>query len=225
MNPYVQIKLNENTLLREFSASHQEEEYSWHRDENDRVIEVFTGSNWFLQLDDQLPILLEADKKYYIPARTWHRLHKGANDLVVLISEGRKKKKKRRKKKKADGFRSVEKGADNNPKVTKMDFLPAKVLDKIAKEKQLDEKRKKRRKRRKKRKSTKSKLTPGYKRNRSKSDQSRLASLTKQYRDADTKAEKMAAIKARDAFEKTQYKSKTKSKHNYKRRKKRKSEE
>ena len=34
-------------------------------------------------------------------------------------------------KKKADGMRSVKKGADNNPKVTKMDFLPNKVLDKI----------------------------------------------------------------------------------------------
>jgi unconventional prefoldin RPB5 interactor 1 len=38
-------------------------------------------------------------------------------------------------KKKADGMRSVKKGADNNPKVTKMDFLPSKVLDKIAKSK------------------------------------------------------------------------------------------
>jgi hypothetical protein len=42
-------------------------------------------------------------------------------------------------KKKVDGMRSVKKGADNNPKVTKMDFLPNKVLDKIAKEKDLDE--------------------------------------------------------------------------------------
>ena len=38
-------------------------------------------------------------------------------------------------KKKADGMRSVKKGADNNPKVTKMDFLPNKVLDKIANDK------------------------------------------------------------------------------------------
>ena len=38
-------------------------------------------------------------------------------------------------KKKSDGMRSVKKGADNNPKVTKMDFLPNKVLNKIAKSK------------------------------------------------------------------------------------------
>ena len=33
------------------------------------------------------------------------------------------------------GERSVELGADDNPKVTKMDFLPTRVLKKIAKEK------------------------------------------------------------------------------------------
>jgi hypothetical protein len=49
-------------------------------------------------------------------------------------------------KKKADGMRSVKKGADDNPKVTKMDFLPNKVLDKIAKEKGVDEKRKRKKK-------------------------------------------------------------------------------
>jgi len=38
-------------------------------------------------------------------------------------------------KKNSDGMRSVKKGADNNPKVTKMDFLPNKVLNKIAKSK------------------------------------------------------------------------------------------
>lgn len=38
-------------------------------------------------------------------------------------------------KKNSDGMRSVNKGADNNPKVTKMDFLPDKVLNKIAKDK------------------------------------------------------------------------------------------
>jgi hypothetical protein len=42
-------------------------------------------------------------------------------------------------KKKPDGMRSVRKGADKNPKVTKMDFLPDDVLDDIASEKDVDE--------------------------------------------------------------------------------------
>jgi hypothetical protein len=39
------------------------------------------------------------------------------------------------KKKKSDGMRSVRKGADKNPKVTRMDFLPDDVLDDIADDK------------------------------------------------------------------------------------------
>ena len=55
--------------------------------------------------------------------------------LKIILSDLQKL----NEKKKPDGMRSVRKGADNNPKVTKMDFLPNKVLDKIAKKKGLDE--------------------------------------------------------------------------------------
>jgi hypothetical protein len=75
------------------------------------------------------------------------------------------------KKKKADGYKSVRKRADNNPKVTKMDFLPDEVLDKIAKEKNLDEK---------------AKLTP-YQKKKYKASGARgksMAKTSKQYADA-----------------------------------------
>lgn len=114
------------------------------------------------------------------------------------------------------GERSVDFGADDNEEISKMDFLPSKVLNKIAKEKNVNEEEadlNEKKKRKKKRES--GKLTRGYKANRSKTDQSRLKSLTKQYRDADTEAEKMAAIRARDAFEKTQTNTGRKSKYNY----------
>lgn len=64
----------------------------------------------------------------------------------------------------------------------------------------------------------KSKLTRGYKANRSKADQRRLADLTQQYNDAkktDGKADDLVAIKARDKFEKTQSNTGKKSKYNY----------
>ena len=54
------------------------------------------------------------------------------NKLLKIILQDLQK---LNEKKKADGMRSVKKGADDNPNVTKMDFLPNKVLDKIAKEK------------------------------------------------------------------------------------------
>ena len=127
MRPYNDVRLNRSTLLREFNARIDDIEYTWHRDEDDRIIEVFSGAGWQLQLDNQLPVLLESGYEYHIPAGMWHRLHKGSDNLTILISEGKKKKKK------ADGMRSVRKGADKNPKVTRMDFLPDDVLDDIAK--------------------------------------------------------------------------------------------
>ena len=68
------------------------------------------------------------------------RVEKFESTPLDNVSEGRRKKKKRSKKKKlSPGMRSVIKGADKNPKVTKMDFLPNKVLKKIAADKKLDE--------------------------------------------------------------------------------------
>ena len=253
MNPYNDIRLNRQTLLREFNARIDDIEYTWHRDEDDRIIEVFSGAGWQLQLDNQLPVLLESGCEYYIPAGMWHRLHKGSDNLTILISEGTKKDKNQ-------GFRSVKYGADNNPKVTKMDFLPTKTLKNIAKEKNettIEEDASgqmlicprcgtenhedndactncdlemgeewggqgwlpavnERKKRRKKRKS-KPKLTPGYKANRSQKSQDKLQKLIQRFNKAKKtpgKKDDMAAIKARDRFEKTQHKSSRKSQYN-----------
>jgi len=208
MRPYNDVRLSRHTLLREFNARIDDIEYTWHRDEDDRIIEVFNGAGWQLQLDNQLPVLLESGCEYYIPAGVWHRLHKGQDNLTILISEGKKKKK-------VDGFRSVKYGADNNPKVTKMDFLPTKTLKNIAKEKEVDEEIDQLEER-KKRKS-KAKLTPGYKANRSQKSQDKLKKLIDRFNKAKKtpgKKDDLAAIKARDRFEKTQYKSSRKSQYN-----------
>ena len=56
MNPYKDIMLNETTILREFSTDHEDIEFVWHRDDCDRVLEVFSGAGWKLQLDNELPV-------------------------------------------------------------------------------------------------------------------------------------------------------------------------
>ena len=120
------------------------------------------------------------------------------DNLQKNISEGKKKSKK-----KPNGMRSVQKGADDNPKVTKMDFLPDDVLKDIASKKNKNE----------------AKLTPGYKANRSAEDQEQLKKLIKRFNKAKKtpgKADDKAAMDARDRFEKSQFKSKKTSKHNYK---------
>tara|TARA_B100000214_G_scaffold367500_1_gene337726 strand:- start:1396 stop:2079 length:684 start_codon:yes stop_codon:yes gene_type:complete len=225
MRPYYERILSENVSLRGFSEQIDPDRLTWHRDEENRIIIVVEGNGWMFQRDNEIPILMEAGDRIKVNAGEYHRVIKGDDDLIVTIIKEKKKTKKKKQDKKL-GMRSVKSGADSNPRVSKTDFLPQSVLNKMAKEREEDidekRKRKKRRKKRKKR-STKKKsggLTRGYKANRTPASQSRLSSLTKQYRDADTKAEKMAAIRARDAFEKSQYKSKKKSKHNYKRKKK-----
>jgi hypothetical protein len=72
-------------VIREFEDSVLEEELVWHRDKESRQVSVLSGSNWSLQHDDELPILLNQGEEYYIPKMTYHRLIKGQGNLVVRI--------------------------------------------------------------------------------------------------------------------------------------------
>ena len=84
-------------------------------------------------------------------------------------------------------------------------------------ESDLNEK-KKRKRTKKKRKRKRTKLTRGYKANRSKSSQNKLKKLIDRFNKAKKtpgKSDDLAAIKARDEFEKTQVNTGKQSKHNY----------
>lgn len=83
--PFVQTKLSENTALRTFAENVDKAELIWHMDREDRIITVLEGDCWMLQLDNELPIILEVDKKYYIPKMTYHRVIKGFSDLVIEV--------------------------------------------------------------------------------------------------------------------------------------------
>ena len=76
----------ETENIRMFDAHASDEEYVWHRDKEDRVIEVLEGEAWQLQYNGCLPILLEEYKTYYIPKMMYHRLIKGYNNLKVKIN-------------------------------------------------------------------------------------------------------------------------------------------
>lgn len=76
------------------------------------------------------------------------------------------------------GQRSVDFGADNKKAVTRMDFLPDKVLKKIAKEKDVNEEEADLNEK-KKRKKQKASDIPGYRRGRSKKQLKKLDRVTK----------------------------------------------
>jgi len=84
MRPYLQTNTSEY-IYRKFTQDIPEEELVWHRDKNDREIEILETTDWLFQLDNELPQPLK--NKLFIPKDTYHRLIKGTGTLNILIQE------------------------------------------------------------------------------------------------------------------------------------------
>ena len=87
MFPFEETKLENNIVIREFSEHTDSEELIWHLDREDRTVRVLESNGWKLQLDNQLPVLLEGKKEYKIPKYMYHRVIKGNGRLVVEIEK------------------------------------------------------------------------------------------------------------------------------------------
>lgn len=85
--PFTENHLLENLYIREFSEAVDEEELVWHQDKEDRVVTVLESNNWRLQLDEQVPVVLEQGKKYSIPALMFHRVIKGDGILKIIVEK------------------------------------------------------------------------------------------------------------------------------------------
>ena len=80
VKPYID---NEN--IRVIKGDVKSEELVWHRDAEDRIIEVINGDGWQIQLEDCLPFVIYAGMKFEIPMNLYHRAIKGLGDLVIKI--------------------------------------------------------------------------------------------------------------------------------------------
>jgi len=78
-------KTQKNISIREFSSNVNSSELIWHKDKEDRIVEVLQNSNWMFQMDNELPKLLK--DKIFIPKEAYHRVIKGDGDLVVKITK------------------------------------------------------------------------------------------------------------------------------------------
>jgi hypothetical protein len=81
--PYTNIKETQEYIIREFNNNINPIELMWHRDLEDRIIESIGNTNWKIQLENQLPILI--NKPIFIPAYMWHRVIKGTDLLKIII--------------------------------------------------------------------------------------------------------------------------------------------
>jgi hypothetical protein len=85
--PFEESRMQDGRFLRRFSESVDDDELVWHRDREDRVVEVLQSEGWFYQADNELPVLMEGGTVISIPARTWHRIIRGDGDLVVAVDK------------------------------------------------------------------------------------------------------------------------------------------
>ena len=87
MKDYKEQKINEKVFIREFNES-KSGEYDWHRDHEDRTVEVlFADVGWRFQIDNQLPVLLRTGQIVRIKKNVFHRLIKGYGKLIVRLTK------------------------------------------------------------------------------------------------------------------------------------------
>lgn len=86
MKPYLEI-VNGNVITRVLPESVTSEELVWHRDKNDRKVEILQSEGWKFQHDNQIPFELKRGDVLEIKKNTYHRVIKGKGDLVIKITE------------------------------------------------------------------------------------------------------------------------------------------
>ena len=83
MKPYTDIEVTDQYIIREFSDNIDPIELLWHRDDENRTIEIIGDTNWKIQLENQLPTSI--NQPIYIPRHEWHRVIKGTGTLKLKI--------------------------------------------------------------------------------------------------------------------------------------------
>ena len=72
--------------IRTFSKDLNKLELVWHKDAEDRYIEILDGKGWSIQMDDQLPLAISKGDRIFIHEGQVHRVLKGTTDLKIKIN-------------------------------------------------------------------------------------------------------------------------------------------
>jgi|TARA_B100001094_G_scaffold31744_1_gene26365 hypothetical protein len=81
--PYRDLEITNKYIIREFGEDIDPIELMWHRDDEDRIIEILGETDWSIQLDNQLPTSL--NERIFIKRHEWHRVVKGTGTLKLKI--------------------------------------------------------------------------------------------------------------------------------------------
>jgi hypothetical protein len=82
-NPYKDIEVTDKYIIREFNENIDPIELMWHRDDENRTVEILGETDWKLQLDNQLPTSI--NEQIFIERHQWHRVIKGTGTLKLKI--------------------------------------------------------------------------------------------------------------------------------------------
>ena len=81
--PYTDIEVTDKYIIREFNENIDHIELMWHRDDEDRTVEILGETNWKVQLENCLPSSL--NERIFIPRHECHRVIKGTGTLKLKI--------------------------------------------------------------------------------------------------------------------------------------------
>ena len=83
IKPYTDLEVTDDYIVREFNENIDPIELMWHRDNEDRTIEIIGETDWKIQLDNSLPTSI--NDRIFIPRHLWHRVIKGNKTLKLKI--------------------------------------------------------------------------------------------------------------------------------------------
>ena len=83
MRPYTDIEVTDKYIIREFNENIDPIELMWHRDDENRTVEIIGNTDWKVQLENELPTSM--NQPIFIPKHEWHRVIKGAGTLKLKI--------------------------------------------------------------------------------------------------------------------------------------------
>jgi hypothetical protein len=72
-------------LIREFKSDIDTSELVWHRDKEDRLVEVLNDTDWIFQYDNEIPMKLKKGDKIFISRNEYHRVIKGNSYLKIKV--------------------------------------------------------------------------------------------------------------------------------------------
>ena len=81
--PYSDLEVTDSYIIREFFQDIDPIELLWHRDDENRTVEIIGKTDWMVQLENQLPISI--NEPIFIPKHMWHRVIKGTDSLRLKI--------------------------------------------------------------------------------------------------------------------------------------------